>query len=87
MITPIIISIGITIICFLFEKITPLFLGAAVYVILTNRQRTNENFMVQDENNTTFRSDIDDLKKNQNMLNSNISKLSKIIYAKKKTDR
>jgi hypothetical protein len=86
MIIPIIISVGITIICFLFQKITPLFLGMVVYFILINRNITNKNFIVQDENNVTFRDDIDTLKQNQNVLNSNMNKFIKMFYAKKKTD-
>lgn len=42
--------------------------------------------MVQDENNDLFRKDIDTLKQNQNVLNSNVNKFIKLFYAKKKTD-
>ena len=86
MIIPIIISVGITVICLLFQKITPLILGLVVYFILTNRQFINKNFSIQDENNISFRDDIDSLKENQNVLNSNINKFIKLFYAKKKTD-
>lgn len=86
MIIPIIISVGITVICVLFQNMTPLFLGTVVFFILTNKHFINENFMVQDENNDLFRKDIDTLKQNQNVLNSNVNKFIKLFYAKKKTD-
>jgi len=86
MIIPIIISFGVSLICFWFQNITPLFLGATVYFILTNKQFVSKNFIIQDENNITFRKNIDDLKQNQNVLNDNINKCIKIIYGKKKTN-
>jgi len=81
---PIIASLSVTFICILFPIITPLFLGLAVFLFLTNRMFTNQNFIVQDENNESFKKDINTIRTNQNTLLSEIQKVSRFIYGKNK---